>query len=340
MKVDTKIFRSKIARRIFILFVSCALFPILCISIISFARVTKQLNEQSYKLLKQSITGYASSILERMIFLDTELQLISSSIKESLIDPDQTRLEVVGTRSGNHFMAIAYMNPENKYVPIYKKIDNLKIPRKDDVGPIIGEGRTTIFKVSRPGSFPQTLMARLVDPEDLNTGYLIGEIKPAFLWGLEQGNSLPPNTEFCVLDESYNILYSSFLNGNPSFKKDDFQVKNRVSGQFELVHKNEKYLASYRKIFLNRRFLAGCWTVVACQSKADVLAPMSHFRTIFPLVLLLSLWVVLFLSIYNIRKSLVPLEILKEGTRQISMNRFDSKINLTSGDEFEEFHGF
>jgi putative nucleotidyltransferase with HDIG domain len=63
---------------------------------------------------------------------------------------------------------------------------------------------------------------------------------------------------------------------------------------------------------------------------------MADFRKIFPAIVLLALWVVLILSSYNIRKSLVPLEVLKKGTRQITMNKFDSKINLTSGDEFEE----
>ena len=114
MKFDTKIFRSKIAHRIFILFVSCALFPVLCLSIISFIRVTKQLNEQSYKLLKQSVTGYAYSIYERLIFLDTELQLIASSFKASLNDPGQTHSSVFNKGSEHHFKAVAFFKPEGK----------------------------------------------------------------------------------------------------------------------------------------------------------------------------------------------------------------------------------
>ena len=126
MKFDTKIFRSKIARRIFMLFVSCALFPILCLSIISFIRVTKQLNEQSYKLLKQSVTGHAYSVYERLIFLDTELQLIASSIKASLNDPGQTHSVVFNKRSEHHFKAVAFYKTENRTIPIYKVINNKK----------------------------------------------------------------------------------------------------------------------------------------------------------------------------------------------------------------------
>lgn len=336
MKVDTKIFRSKIARRIFMLFVSCALFPVLCLSIISFIRVTQQLNEQSFKLLKQSVTGHAYSVLERVIFLDTELQLVASSVKASLKDPGQTYSIVFEKRFGHHFKAVAFFKPENRTIPIYNEINNFKKPDKNEIKHIISSRKTAIFVMNHPESLPQIMMVTLMDSKDPNAGYLIGEINASYLWGIEQGNSLPPDTEVCVLDASKHIVFSSFAHEDPSSKKDDFQVENGVFGQFEFIRENEKHLASYRKIFLNHRFLADIWTVVLSQSKADVLAPMSHFKTIFPPIVLMTFWVVLLFSIYAIRKSLVPLESLKKGTHRIAMKNFDCRVDVKSGDEFEE----
>jgi putative nucleotidyltransferase with HDIG domain len=175
-----------------------------------------------------------------------------------------------------------------------------------------------------------------VNPKDPNAGYLIGEINPSYLWGIDQGNTLPPDTELCVLDETENIIFSSLSNEDPFPKKADLWLKDSVSGQFELVLENKKHLASYRRIFMNRLFLVDAWTVILSQSKADVFAPMSDFKTIFPAVVLIALWAVLLLSIYSIRKSLVPLELLKKGTRRIAMKNFDCRVNVTSGDEFEE----
>ena len=54
------------------------------------------------------------------------------------------------------------------------------------------------------------------------------------------------------------------------------------------------------------------------ESKADVYAPVATFVRTFPLMALLSLWVVLWLSLTQIRKSLGPLDQLKEGTRRIA----------------------
>jgi len=63
---------------------------------------------------------------------------------------------------------------------------------------------------------------------------------------------------------------------------------------------------------------------------------MAKFRKTFPLVILLSLWVVLLLSVSQIRRSLVPLERLREGTRRIAGRDFASRVTVASGDEFED----
>lgn len=336
MKFDTKIFRSRIAHRIFFLFVSCALFPILCISIISFIRVKNQLNDQSYRLLKQSVTGYAYSVYERLVFLDTELQLMASSLKGSVNDAGHIHPVFMNDQTKPHFRAVAFFKPEKRYVPIYRAINNFEIPGKDEIQNIIRTGKTAVFWVRHPGSMPQIMMLKMMDKKDPSAGYLAGEINPGYLWGIDQGNSLPLETDVCVLDESNHIIFNPISHEDPFLNKNDFKIDNNISGQFEFVHKNEKQLASYRKIFLNHRFLADVWTIVLSQSKTDVLAPMSHFKTIFPPVVLMSLWVVMLLSIYTIRKSLIPLELLKEGTQQIAMRNFDCRVSVKSGDEFEE----
>jgi len=72
------------------------------------------------------------------------------------------------------------------------------------------------------------------------------------------------------------------------------------------------------------------------QAKTEVLAPLAHFRKIFPLVVLLSLWIVLLLSLIYIRRTLAPVEVLKEGTLKVGRRDFSTRVSVTSGDEFQE----
>ena len=335
MKFDTKIFHSKIARRIFVLFVSCALLPILCLSIISYSHVAKQLNEQSYKRLKQSVKGHGLSIYERLIFLETELQCIASSLKKPLQSPGRTPLVDFHERLAIRFKAVALFNDMDEYTSVFKTMDNPKKPGVQEIKHM-NAGNTAISILNHSGSWPRIFMMRRVDSNNLKSGFLIGEINPAYLWGIDQGNALPPNTEVCVLDESKNLLFSSFSNQDSFSSRVRLKLKSSAFGQFEWVNENEKYLSSYRTIFMKPRFLVHGWTVVLSQSKTDVVAPMSDFKTIFCLVVLMSLWVVLLFSIYYIRKSMVPLELLKKGTHRIAMKDFDYRVQITSRDEFEE----
>lgn len=80
MKFDRSLFRSKLARRIFLMFVVCALVPVLCLSILAFNHVTKQLSEQSRQQLRQIAKAQGLAVYERLLFLETELELLSSSL--------------------------------------------------------------------------------------------------------------------------------------------------------------------------------------------------------------------------------------------------------------------
>jgi len=80
MKLDTTMLRSKVGRRIFVLFVLCALLPIAALAIISFSQVTKQLQEQSLTRLQQESKSLGMSILERLTLLEMEMKMLASTI--------------------------------------------------------------------------------------------------------------------------------------------------------------------------------------------------------------------------------------------------------------------
>jgi len=336
MKFNKKIFQSKIAQRIFLMFVSCALLPLVCFSIIAYGNVTKQLHEESYKRLQRSVKGYGLSIYEKLLFLETELKLFALSLNKASEPPIPAHFKGFKGLNNNRFKAVAVADAAGK---VYRSIfRTMNISKKLTTREIehMQNGDTAISVLSQEGVSPSILMMMSLGPRDSNVGYLIGEINTGYLWGTEQGNALPPNTQFCILDASENVLFSSISYPDSFYHQLYSKLKQISSGQFEFPFENQKYLTSYRTVFMKPRFLIPGWTVVLNQSKTDVLMPMSHFKTIFPLIALMTLLVVLLFSMYSIRKSLVPLELLKKGTRRIAMKNFDARVNIKSGDEFEE----
>ena len=81
MKLEFISFRTKVARRIFLLFIVCAMVPTTALAVVSFFHVKAQLNEQSRKLLSQQSKNISVSIHERLLLLCAEMRVAVDSIR-------------------------------------------------------------------------------------------------------------------------------------------------------------------------------------------------------------------------------------------------------------------
>ena len=114
------------------------------------------------------------------------------------------------------------------------------------------------------------------------------------------------------------------------------RINGSESRYLEFQLQGVNYLASHWSLFLKSRYFGPNAIVILAQAKEEVLAPLTQFRRMFPLVILLSIWVVSLMSIVYIRKSLVPLERLKEGTLRLANRDFTTPVTVTSKDEFQD----
>ncbi|MEE9120713.1 MAG: HD domain-containing phosphohydrolase, partial [Syntrophobacteria bacterium] len=200
----------------------------------------------------------------------------------------------------------------------------------------LGSGEPLILTQSRGDNRLHIYMMRAVDPQDPKQGILCGEINSMYLWGLSEHNTLPTMTEFCVLDQFNHVIYSTIPPPSSFYERSALEMRRSSSARFEWKYEDKVYLASFWPIFLKSRYFYPKWTVVLSEPKDYTFAPMAYFKKIFPLIILLSFWVVFLLSVIQIRKTMLPLESLKDGTQRIALRDFESRVTVTSGDEFEE----
>ena len=69
MKLDFTYLRSRLARRIFWLFVVCALLPISVLALISLFSVSKEMKQESYRRLSQASHDEGMIVFERLLLL-------------------------------------------------------------------------------------------------------------------------------------------------------------------------------------------------------------------------------------------------------------------------------
>ena len=75
MKFDATFLRSKVARRIFTLFIVSALVPIFALAALSFRQVTGHFKQQTDKHLHQAGKAVGMAIFERLLALEAELEM-------------------------------------------------------------------------------------------------------------------------------------------------------------------------------------------------------------------------------------------------------------------------
>src|SRR4030043_140772 len=85
MKFETTFLRSRVARRIFLLFVCCALVPIGALAVLSFNQVEKQLNELNQRRLNDANKAVGIAIFERLLFLEEEMKGVASKYRTKSI---------------------------------------------------------------------------------------------------------------------------------------------------------------------------------------------------------------------------------------------------------------
>jgi putative nucleotidyltransferase with HDIG domain len=332
MKLETAFLRSKVGRRMFTLFFLCALVPIIGLAIISFGQVAAQLRKQSQMRLGQATKTQEMSVLERLELLDAGMRTIALGLSAGSSATAPRQFEQLARALEEGFKGLELITNASEPRAFFGRVQSLPeltAAQKQR----ISSGQPLVSTEFGPHLPPRVLIFRTIDPDHPTRGTLVGEIDAEYLSAI---NTLAPETKLYLLDNSGQVLIHSPGMPDSLAEQGMRKIIHSASGEFEWNDGDKKYLASYRSLFLKPRFFTPAWTVVLSEARAEVLAPMANFKRTFPLVILVSLWVVLLLSLLQIRRSLVPLEKLQEGTRRVAKKDFSSPVKVTSGDEFQE----
>jgi putative nucleotidyltransferase with HDIG domain len=335
MKLHMTFLQSRLARRILMLFVSCALLPILALSWQSFSHVTSELREQSHRRLQQHAKGLGMASYERLTLLDTEVEGVASRSNGETLAGIRTTDDIFTGGLRDRFNAMFILSEGSVQTSIFGRASHPPGVTPEE-RQRLRDGKTVLLTQNNQDSTLSLFMVRPINVKDSEASLLFAEINSDYLWGIGPENSLPPMCELFVLDQSGSVIISSLPEDVSRTAQVGYKGNSSASRQFEWRSVDKEYLASYWTVFLKPRFNAPNWTVVLSQASDDVLAPLNYFKRVFPLVTLLCLTVVLLLCMIYIRRTFAPLEILKEGTRQIAQGNFSSLVNVTSGDEFDE----
>lgn len=326
MILDRKYHQSKVGRRMLAFFVLSALIPILFLAFLSYWESNRLLIEQTHARLDAASSAYNKSIYDRLLLTKQLFNATARRLENNQLPTNAYE------QLGHNFLSLALISPTGNSTTIFGK--------KIGIGATNAAAKKHLFEgnvvltTQQSSQGSKILMIRKQYPEAQESDLLVAEITPEYIW--RDSDTFAQDVSLCIFNNNLAQLFCTLpLEADP-MKQMPKELKQSRKGAFIWQQNNENHLANFQEIFLQAKFSEARWFVVATQPEADALGTMQKFNMIFWGSVVLAILIIMLLSMMQIRRVLVPLEKLIEGTRRLSHNDFTTKVDVNSTDEFGE----
>ncbi len=323
MQIHFAFLKSRVAKRIFILFVIAAIIPISVIGIVAYKHVTNLLISQQHKHLTVESKSYGMSIFDRILVAQDQLNAIGKNIIQS---------KSITTNLKNQSKEIILSDTR-----FFKKIEvyNNGLTFNGLVDKHLMDGNTKITVNNIDDNKTSIHFNKLLNTQD-STLLLSAEVSKQYIFG--DMDIFAGDEDACVivkgigaLNCSNHALISLTL---PSFEK-YFETQNNTNTNTISIA-DENYIIASWELFLKGNFNTESWIIYYTTPSSTIFSSIQSFsNTLLPLLVLAILFVSL-ISINQITKILVPLEKLLYLTKRIAKRDFNEKVNFDSHDEFQQ----
>jgi diguanylate cyclase (GGDEF)-like protein len=324
--VDTSFLRSRVARRIFVLFILAAVVPIVVTALLVFTYVRRQLLDTAVDGLAEQSKAYGLERYDRLVQATGTLERLAASVSapegqratlRSVASP-QFRSLVAVDASGHTELLLG----QSASLPVFTGAERERLLDRQAV-------LHTSARV--PGAAAVFLAVAAV--VDGSTRIWVGEVDGEYLW---QDSEQPAEPWFAVFDERGALIYSSDDRRRGMSANDAARLRALHRDVDDVQIAGQPVVFSNWHIFMRPKFGIDGWTAALVADRAAVLAPLAAFRRIYPGVLGATLMVVVLVSLIQIRRSHRPLEQLVENTRRLAKGEFRGTVEIRDGTEFSE----
>jgi putative nucleotidyltransferase with HDIG domain len=334
MKINLFFMKSRVAKRIFSIFLICALLPIGILAFISLHQLSEDQKDKSFLKLHQASKNIGMSVLEGLSFIQSEMHVVALSNNAGLQTPV---LELLNQQSGDRhprLLGLTLFEGQKAIKTLLgKPCPYPKVTASDLQYLSTGEGVLYIQRLNKYAYRMFMIVGINMSPH--RERLLVGEVNTEYLWEIAR-SSLPSMTDMYIRTSSGISLYNTSPLSQVALKEIENKMKTSAVGRLEWTDEAGTHFASQWSAFLKGSIYADDWKIIVSESKGDAFAAVNRVSKMMALILIVFFLAILFLSSVQIRRNLEPLARLKEGTQRVSQGDFKSLISVRSGDEFEE----
>lgn len=294
--------QSRVAQRLFGLFLLVALGPLMLFGAFSYTHMRSHLVEVGQAQLRTESKDYGMLIVDRLARRAKTLGALDAARIDAGAGDAVLRQE---------FSRIDWLM-ESAAVPSLDAAELRHLDRGGIVLRIAADAPPAMF-MRRPGE-PRIVRA---------------ELHPRSLW--ESDAMVRPH---CVIGLDGTALFCSAE--APGISLGQALAAAEHAGVIGRRIGDQDHLVAYWRALLPAVYANPGFYAVTMQPRAEVLAALGRFHRVFPVVLALALAVAIWLAMRQIRRQLRPLDDLVNAANRLADGRFHGVLEVSGGDEFDD----
>ncbi len=327
MKLEPKLWRSRVARRVFLLFLACSFVPLIVEAMLARHMIEQQLIEMADERLARTSRAAQMSIVQAIQQLDTKLGIVTEELERggevggALRSQLESEFSGLSVTAGDGSQTVLLGSPDPQPPFSEKQIA------------FLDEGGTLLTLAGEPGQEAPIFMTRAITGKGPGRSFLSATVNTERIWKAQ--HLAEADSHVLIMDSAGRVVYST-ISGKPL--QECLILAGTIEAHGEAIRwtlAGDTFIGSHRVVFMMPQFMTN-WAVLYTQSEAQVLAPVRHFRKVFLLVIALTFWAVLLVSVIQIQRLLNPIEELQAGTHRIANRDFSQPVEVDSNDEFWE----
>jgi signal transduction histidine kinase len=308
--------------------------PLIVLSLNIYKTIEKQLIDQSLIKLDQECTGKRIEIYGKLLAVESELRLLGMKFKERTPFKSQQKYNFYSSALENPIQSVVVLKNKSQKIPLFNDIKNIPNLSDNEYAHInSGNSFISLAQENDNNSKVNIFMMQLVAKDEPNLGIIVAQVNPAYLTGEGDGDSRSETGQMLVCEKNKGCIINNTLPLKKAELTDILDQKPHPN-RIEFSHDGEVYYGRSKSLFLKPRYFCPDFIIIMLEKKSSILGLVTNLIGNLFLIMVVTLLGALFLSMYLIRKSLVPLAKLKDGTRQISKGELGSQVVINSNDEF------
>jgi len=276
-----------------------ALLPMGGLAVYVYVRVSDMLVENNDHRLRQDSKALGMSVLQELSWRAQVLKRESARLDQG---GDLSEATPEGFLSLTIWRNAASLSAEQARHLEHGRIV-LRLARGEDAGMLL-----------RTQSSGQLLFARLDMPS---------------IWRNDQ---VPER--YCILGMDQRAIYCSPNMQPPAPTAWPSGLSGQNTGTFTWRIADEDFLGGFWRARIEPAYAHPGLIVMVAEPKQFLLRSLTQFRVVFFAIALLAFGLALLLALHQIRRQLLPLERLTEGTRALAAGDFSARVIVSSDDEF------